>query len=94
MINYSWRGLLFLVAAMGERPVSTGCSQLATGPSHQACMLDKHGWTQVFCGNFEYDASERSVLELFEKYGKVRRIDMKTGELHGQGMSNEGTPAQ
>lgn len=33
----------------------------------------------VFCGNFEYDASERSVHDMFERYGKVRRIDMKTG---------------
>jgi RNA recognition motif-containing protein len=34
----------------------------------------------VFCGNFEYDASESSVLRMFEKYGRVQRIDMKTGE--------------
>jgi hypothetical protein len=35
---------------------------------------------QVFCGNFEYDASESSILRMFEKYGRVQRIDMKTGE--------------
>lgn len=35
---------------------------------------------QVFCGNFEYDAPERAILDLFEKYGEVHRIDMKTGE--------------
>jgi RNA recognition motif-containing protein len=35
---------------------------------------------QVFCGNFEYDAPERAILDLFEKYGVVHRIDMKTGE--------------
>ncbi len=29
--------------------------------------------------NYEYDASERSIVELFEKYGRVKRIDMKTG---------------
>jgi arginine/serine-rich splicing factor 4/5/6 len=34
----------------------------------------------VFCGNFEYDAPERAILDLFEKYGPVHRIDMKTGE--------------
>jgi arginine/serine-rich splicing factor 4/5/6 len=34
----------------------------------------------VFCGNFEYDASERDLYRLFEKYGPVERIDMKTGE--------------
>jgi RNA recognition motif-containing protein len=35
---------------------------------------------QVFCGNFEYDAMEQDVRRLFEKYGRVERIDMKTGE--------------
>jgi hypothetical protein len=34
----------------------------------------------VFCGNFEYDAPEKEILGLFEKYGRVHRIDMKTGE--------------
>eukprot|EP00877_Chromochloris_zofingiensis_P012681 jgi/Chrzof1/7667/Cz02g32080.t1 len=33
----------------------------------------------VFCGNFEYDASEKEIYRLFEKYGEVDRIDMKTG---------------
>jgi len=33
----------------------------------------------VFCGNFEYDASEKDIAKLFEKYGLVERIDMKTG---------------
>lgn len=35
---------------------------------------------QIFCGNFEYDAREREIVHLFEKYGQVERIDMKTGE--------------
>lgn len=34
----------------------------------------------MFCGNFEYDASESSILRMFEKFGRVQRIDMKTGE--------------
>lgn len=33
----------------------------------------------VFCGNFEYDASLREVEKLFERYGPVERVDMKTG---------------
>ncbi|GAX78203.1 hypothetical protein CEUSTIGMA_g5645.t1 [Chlamydomonas eustigma] len=33
----------------------------------------------IFCGNFEYDAEEREVLRLFERFGRVDRIDMKTG---------------
>eukprot|EP00897_Mesotaenium_endlicherianum_P004539 jgi/Mesen1/4112/ME000216S03373 len=33
----------------------------------------------VFCGNFEYDARESEIQRLFTKYGRVDRIDMKTG---------------
>ncbi|MCO5603338.1 hypothetical protein L7F22_057488 [Adiantum nelumboides] len=33
----------------------------------------------IFCGNFEYDARESEVERLFEKYGKVDRVDMKAG---------------
>eukprot|EP00195_Chlamydomonas_chlamydogama_P007005 CAMPEP_0202893732 /NCGR_PEP_ID=MMETSP1392-20130828/3259_1 /ASSEMBLY_ACC=CAM_ASM_000868 /TAXON_ID=225041 /ORGANISM="Chlamydomonas chlamydogama, Strain SAG 11-48b" /LENGTH=275 /DNA_ID=CAMNT_0049578173 /DNA_START=93 /DNA_END=920 /DNA_ORIENTATION=- len=33
----------------------------------------------VFCGNFEYDAEEKEVFRLFDKYGPVDRIDMKQG---------------
>ena len=35
--------------------------------------------TQVFCGNFEYDAREREIEKLFDKFGDVERVDMKTG---------------
>lgn len=34
---------------------------------------------QLYCGNFEYEASEREVERLFERYGRVERVDMKTG---------------
>lgn len=54
-----------------------------TAPGKQTLMLPftlSCSTTQVFCGNFEYDASERSVLDLFERFGRVQRIDMKTGE--------------
>lgn len=34
----------------------------------------------VFCGNFEYDASVREIERLFERYGPLDRVDMKTGE--------------
>lgn len=33
----------------------------------------------VFCGNFEYDASPTEIERLFKKYGKLDRVDMKTG---------------
>ncbi|GMH32520.1 hypothetical protein BSKO_00354 [Bryopsis sp. KO-2023] len=33
----------------------------------------------VFCGNFEYEASVREIERLFERYGSIDRIDMKTG---------------
>lgn len=35
----------------------------------------------VFCGNFEYDAREGDLERLFRKYGKVERVDMKSGKL-------------
>ena len=31
-------------------------------------------------GNFEYDAHPREVERLFDKYGPLERVDMKTGE--------------
>jgi hypothetical protein len=34
----------------------------------------------VYCGNFEYDATVRGIERLFEKYGDVARVDMKTGK--------------
>ncbi|KAG6546209.1 hypothetical protein Mapa_012247 [Marchantia paleacea] len=33
----------------------------------------------VFCGNFEYDARQSEIERMFTKYGKVERVDMKTG---------------
>lgn len=33
----------------------------------------------VFCGNFEYDASVREIERLFDDFGPVDRVDMKTG---------------
>ena len=38
----------------------------------------------VFCGNFEYDASVREVERLFERYGPLDRVEMKTGEAPGR----------
>eukprot|EP00246_Nothoceros_aenigmaticus_P002131 TRINITY_DN12923_c0_g1_i6.p1 TRINITY_DN12923_c0_g1~~TRINITY_DN12923_c0_g1_i6.p1 ORF type:complete len:115 (-),score=14.44 TRINITY_DN12923_c0_g1_i6:297-641(-) len=33
----------------------------------------------VFCGNFEYDARPSEIEHMFSKFGKVDRVDMKTG---------------
>ncbi|KAK1262407.1 Arginine/serine-rich-splicing factor RSP41 [Acorus gramineus] len=33
----------------------------------------------IFCGNFEYDARQSDLERLFGKYGKVDRVDMKSG---------------
>jgi len=33
----------------------------------------------VFVGNFEYSAERRDVEDLFEKYGRVNKTDMKQG---------------
>ncbi|XP_021283211.1 serine/arginine-rich splicing factor RS40 isoform X1 [Herrania umbratica] len=33
----------------------------------------------IFCGNFEYDARQSDLERLFRKYGRVERVDMKSG---------------
>ncbi|KAK8714711.1 hypothetical protein V6N13_042060 [Hibiscus sabdariffa] len=33
----------------------------------------------VFCGNFEYDARQSDLERLFRKFGRVERVDMKSG---------------
>ncbi|XP_022940263.1 serine/arginine-rich splicing factor RS40-like isoform X2 [Cucurbita moschata] len=33
----------------------------------------------IFCGNFEYDARQPDLERLFSRYGKVDRVDMKSG---------------
>jgi RNA recognition motif-containing protein len=33
----------------------------------------------VYCGNFEYDARQSEIERMFTSYGKVERVDMKTG---------------
>jgi arginine/serine-rich splicing factor 4/5/6 len=35
----------------------------------------------VYCGNFEYDARQSEIERLFKEYGRVDRVDMKTGKL-------------
>ncbi|CAN6484977.1 unnamed protein product [Victoria cruziana] len=33
----------------------------------------------VYCGNFDYDARQSEIERLFSRYGKVDRVDMKSG---------------
>ncbi|GFP87676.1 serine/arginine-rich splicing factor rs40 [Phtheirospermum japonicum] len=33
----------------------------------------------IFCGNFEYDARQSDLERLFRRYGRVDRVDMKSG---------------
>ncbi|GER36720.1 arginine/serine-rich splicing factor RSP41 [Striga asiatica] len=33
----------------------------------------------IFCGNFDYDARQSELERLFRRYGKVDRVDMKSG---------------
>lgn len=34
----------------------------------------------VYCGNFDYETTPKEVEKLFEKYGDVDRVEMKTGK--------------
>lgn len=36
----------------------------------------------IFCGNFEYDARQSELERLFSRYGKVDRVDMKSGKFY------------
>lgn len=33
----------------------------------------------IFCGNFDFDARSSDLERLFRRYGKVDRVDMKSG---------------
>lgn len=33
----------------------------------------------VFCGNFEYETRQSELERLFSKYGRIERVDMKSG---------------
>lgn len=35
----------------------------------------------VFCGNLEFDARQSDVERLFRRYGRVDRVDMKSGKV-------------
>ena len=34
---------------------------------------------QIYVGNYEYDASEREIEKLLDKYGRVERVEFKSG---------------
>ena len=34
----------------------------------------------LYCGNIEYEARQTDIERLFGRYGKVNRVDMKSGE--------------
>lgn len=35
----------------------------------------------IFCGNLDYDARQSDVERLFKRYGRVERVDMKSGKF-------------
>lgn len=35
----------------------------------------------VFVGNFEYDTRQSDLERLFGKYGRLERVDMKSGKV-------------
>ena len=36
----------------------------------------------LFCGNLDYDVRQSEVERLFRKYGRIERVDMKSGKLY------------
>lgn len=35
----------------------------------------------IFCGNLDFDARQSDVERLFRRYGRVERVDMKSGNF-------------
>lgn len=35
----------------------------------------------IFCGNFDYEARQSDLERLFGRYGRVTRVDMKSGNV-------------
>lgn len=35
----------------------------------------------IFCGNFDYEARQSDLERLFRRYGRVTRVDMKSGNV-------------
>lgn len=35
----------------------------------------------IFCGNFDFEARQSDLERLFRKYGRVTRVDMKSGNV-------------
>lgn len=35
----------------------------------------------LFCGNLDYDARQSDVERLFRRYGRVEKVDMKSGNI-------------
>lgn len=35
----------------------------------------------IFCGNLDFDARQSEIERLFRRYGRVDRVDMKSGKV-------------
>lgn len=35
----------------------------------------------IFAGNLEYDTRQADLERLFSKYGRIERVDMKSGKI-------------
>ncbi|KAJ8500168.1 hypothetical protein OPV22_010720 [Ensete ventricosum] len=65
---------------------SAGASRFRVSPpDHQSekirvdLAFSSYKMRPIFCGNFEYDARQSELERLFSRYGKVDRVDMKSG---------------
>lgn len=55
------------------------CCARWRGPGLLGSILPPAYRPQVYCGNYEYEASERELERLFKKYGRVEKVEFKTG---------------
>ena len=48
---------------------------------------------QIYVGNYEYDASEREIEKMLNKYGRVERVEFKSGATSHHHAATEGAGA-
>lgn len=46
----------------------------------QFCILCAGKMRSIFCGNLDYDVRQSDLERMFKRYGRVDRVEMKSGE--------------
>mmetsp|Transcript_5551 Transcript_5551/g.14772 ORF Transcript_5551/g.14772 Transcript_5551/m.14772 type:complete len:446 (-) Transcript_5551:33-1370(-) len=77
----AWKALLFLCASIGTLPAL----QALGGRTRTPGSMVGRGSSTVLFGNFNPEASEQSIRERFEQFGKVTAFELKKGKSRSKG---------